>query len=231
MILTNLGLVSHVVSKTTGDFLSGAWDRDDAMAYGILGLIQAVDNFDASRGAAFATFALMRIRGSILDHRRQMDLLPRTLRQRVSALEHERIELTMQLGRWPTRRELAVRLGLPVAVVLRLEADSTAGVLSLDELMRTEAESSRPWEPRDLDVAVNPEEMLVKKTIYRLVHAALETLSRRDRALVEMRFGRELTFKEIGRIMNLTESRICQLNRRIMDSLRQALARDLDVAA
>jgi RNA polymerase sigma factor for flagellar operon FliA len=231
MILANLGLVSFALSNVRDAFRYGAWDQDDAMAFGILGLIQAVDSFDPTKGTAFATFAFMRIRGSIIDVKRKMDLLPRTLRQRASALEQERMELAAHLGRWPTRKELAARLGKPLKDVLRLEIHSRAGVLSLDELMRTSTDSNRPWEPSDPDEAINPEEALVHETRHRLVQAAIKSLSPRDRALVQMRYGRALTFKEIGRIMNLTESRICQLNIRILSSLRLALQDEPDVAA
>src|SRR5205823_6774921 len=111
LILANIGLVSFVVSRLREHTDHGAWDRDDIFAYGVLGLIQAVDSYDAAKGASFASFALIRIRGSILDFKRRMDLLPRSIRRNAAVLDKERMDLVGELGRWPTREELAQRLG------------------------------------------------------------------------------------------------------------------------
>ncbi len=115
MIVRNLPLVSFVVGKMSGENGNSALDREDAVAYGVEGLIQAVDSFDPTRGVTFASFAIRRIRGSILDAIRRLDVLPRSLRKGARELERATMELAVQLSRWPTQRELAVKLGLPLA--------------------------------------------------------------------------------------------------------------------
>src|SRR6266540_163535 len=90
MILDNLGLVGFVVSRLRENSWHGAWDRDDLFAFGIIGLIQAVDSYDPTKGVSFASFASIRIRGSILDFKRRMDLLPRAVRRNGAILEQQR---------------------------------------------------------------------------------------------------------------------------------------------
>src|SRR5688572_6509517 len=103
MIVKNLPLVTFVVGKMSGESGSSI-DREDAVAYGVEGLIQAVDNYDPTRGTTFASFAIRRIRGSILDAVRRMDVLPRSLRKSARELERANLDLAAMLGRWPTVR-------------------------------------------------------------------------------------------------------------------------------
>ena len=110
MIVKNLPLVSFVVSKMSDENGNRSFDREDAVAYGVEGLIQAVDSFDPSRGTTFASFAIRRIRGSILDAIRRMDVLPRSLRKSAREIEKANLELASQLGRWPSLNELAFRV-------------------------------------------------------------------------------------------------------------------------
>jgi RNA polymerase sigma factor (sigma-70 family) len=100
---------------------SGVMDREDAIGYGSKGLIAAVDNFDASKGTSFASYAIMRIRGAIIDAAREMDILPRSQRRRMREVEGANMELANQLGRWPTVKELAMKTGLSIEEVKALQ--------------------------------------------------------------------------------------------------------------
>src|SRR3990172_2908911 len=112
MILKHMPLVAFVVNRLSADRARTlGLDREDAMSYGIEGLIHSVDAFDSTRGTSFASFAVRRIRGSILDAIRRQDPLPRSLRRGTREVEHTAQELAAQLGRWPTTKELAIRLG------------------------------------------------------------------------------------------------------------------------
>src|SRR5437899_7768773 len=145
MILGNLGLVGHVLRHLPQDFKETAWDRDDAVAAGVVGLIQAVDNFDPHRGVRFSNFALVRIRGSILDFRRQMDILSRSARRRRAEAERKRMDMAAVLGRWPTLAEVSLQLQREVDPS---ELDSRAVLVSLDKLTEpNQAALSRPFEP------------------------------------------------------------------------------------
>src|SRR3990172_7836115 len=102
MIVQNLPLVAFVVGKMSDESGNSIIDREDAMAYGVEGLIQAVDNYDPERGTTFASFAIRRIRGSVLDAIRRLDILPRSLRKSAREVERANLELATMLGRWPT---------------------------------------------------------------------------------------------------------------------------------
>ena len=114
MIMQHMPLVAFVVSRmSTDNQKTLGLDREDALAYGTEGLIQAVDAFDEERGTSFASFAVRRIRGAILDAIRKMDPLPRSLRKSTREIEQASQELAASLGRWPTSKEIALRMGLP----------------------------------------------------------------------------------------------------------------------
>ena len=115
MILRNVPLVTFVVGRMAGQAGASLIEREEAIGYGIEGLIQAVDKFDPERGATFASFAVTRIRGSILDAIRRNDILPRSLRKSTREIESANLELAAMLGRWPTTKELALKTGLPPA--------------------------------------------------------------------------------------------------------------------
>jgi RNA polymerase sigma factor for flagellar operon FliA len=232
MIVRNLPLVSFVVGKMSDENGSSALDREDAVAYGVEGLIQAVDNYDPSRGTTFASFAIRRIRGSILDAIRRMDVLPRSLRKGARELERATMELATQLGRWPTQRELAMKMGLPLGELQRLLGHSSSRVVSLERIMEERtAEGSSRWEPTDLDELADPAAATDKKASMRMLDQSLTSLPARDRAILQLRYGRGLAFHEIGDMMGLSESRVCQLHKRILSNLKVKLTRELDAAA
>src|SRR5688572_26261790 len=157
MIVRNLPLVSFVVGKMSDESASGAMDRDEAIAYGVEGLIQAVDNYDPERGTTFASFAIRRIRGSILDAIRKMDVLPRSLRKSARELERANLDLAAQLGRWPTPRELAMRLGVPLDQLRSIVGHSNSRIVSLERLMEDRtADGASPWEAPDPDQTTDP---------------------------------------------------------------------------
>ena len=133
MIVKHLPLVTFVVSRMSSETQAASvFDREDAIGYGVEGLIQAVDNYDPRRGTSFASFAVRRIRGSILDAIRKQDPLPRSLRRCARGVEQASQELAAQLGRWPTHRELAMRLGLSLAEFHTVLSRTNSRVVSLE---------------------------------------------------------------------------------------------------
>jgi len=230
MILANLGLVSFVVSRLREHTNHGAWDRDDVFAYGVLGLVQAVDSYDPAKGASFASFALIRIRGSILDFKRRMDLLPRSIRRNAAILEKERMELVGELGRWPTSEELARRHGGPLSEVEGLDADAAITLIYLDQARRTQTNGNTTWEPCDSETQ-RPDEALEAAFVNKVVAKSVLALSGRDRDLIELRYVQSLTLKEIARRLKVTQSRVSQLNKRLLSQLRTSICMDLDLAS
>jgi RNA polymerase sigma factor for flagellar operon FliA len=207
-------------------------DREDAVAYGVEGLIQAVDNYDPTRGTTFASFAIRRIRGSILDAIRRMDVLPRSVRRSTREVERANLDLATMLGRWPTMKELAVRMNQPVDQIRDVVGHSSSRVVSLERMMSERTgEGSAPWEASDRDEFTDPAAAADRRAALQLLDLALNSLSKRDKRIVQLRYGRSLPFHEIGRLMNLSESRVCQLHKRILLSLRSHLKRDTEIAA
>jgi RNA polymerase sigma factor FliA len=232
MIIKNLPLVSFVVNRMTDEAGSSPLDREEAIAYGVEGLIQAVDNFDETRGTTFASFAIRRIRGSILDAIRKMDVLPRSLRKAARELDRANMELATQLGRWPTPRELAFRLGIPLSELQTLMRNTSSRVISLERIMGEKAaDGSLPWEAPDPDELADPAAATDRKASVLLLDSAVRDLPSRDRLIIQLRYGKSMPFHEIGQLLGLSESRVCQLHKRILSSLKDRLLRQTEVAA
>jgi RNA polymerase sigma factor for flagellar operon FliA len=232
MIVQNLPLVSFVVGKMSDESGSSPLDREEAIAYGVEGLIQAVDNYDPTRGTTFASFAIRRIRGSILDAIRRMDILPRSLRKSAREVERANLELAAMLGRWPSPRELAMKLGMQVDQLRTIIGHSGSRVVSLEKMMgEGNSEGSAPWEASDQDEYSDPAAATDRKAALQLLGSALGSLTARDKTIIQLRYGRSMPFHEIGKRMNLSESRVCQLHKRILSGLKTRLKRDMEVAA
>jgi RNA polymerase sigma factor for flagellar operon FliA len=234
MIVQNMPLVTFVVNKMADEAGASPIDREDAIAYGTEGLIQAVDNFDPMRGTTFASFAIRRIRGSILDAIRRMDVLPRSLRKSTRELDRANIELATMLGRWPTLKELSLKVAMPIDQVRSIMGHSGTRVVSLEKMMDPSSdgeESSRPWEVADPDQFPDPALALDRKAAMQLLGSALNSLSSRDKEIVQMRYFKSMPFHEIGKKMNLSESRVCQLHKRILSGLNKRLKKDMGAAA
>jgi RNA polymerase sigma factor for flagellar operon FliA len=233
MIMRHLPLVAFVVGRMSSETgTRNSLDRDDAMGYGIEGLIQAVDNYDPERGASFASFAVRRIRGAILDAIRKQDPLPRSLRRSARELERVSQELACQLGRWPTSKEVALRLGISPEELHALRSRASSRVVSLEQCLENRPDSrGLGWDLVDEDRHGNPAVATEHRATLRLLQEALNTLTPRDRAILYMRYGQSLAFHEIGGLMGLSESRICQLHKKILAILRHRLQLALEEAA
>lgn len=231
MIVQNMPLVTFVVNKMADEAGASPIDREDAIAFGTEGLIQAVDNYDPTRGTTFASFAIRRIRGSVLDAIRRVDMLPRSLRKSTRELDKANMELATMLGRWPTLKELSLKVALPIDQVRSIMGHSGTRVVSLEKMMGDPEEGSRTWEIADLDVFPDPALALDHKAVMQLLGSALNSLPSRDREIVKMRYFKSMPFHEIGERMNLSESRVCQLHKRILSSLNKRLKKDMGAAA
>lgn len=232
MISQHLRLVSYVVGKMSIDNGSGPIDREEAVAFGVEGLIQAVDHFDPDRGAAFTTYAVQRIRGAILDAIRRMDVLPRSMRKSIRDVERVNLELSALYGRWPTAKEIALRLSMDIEDVIDVLGHSGSHMVSLDELKSNDAyEDSTPWEAADNGEYTDPAEAVDHKALLELMDLALSTLPQRDQQVIEMRYKKGLSFRQIGDTLSLSESRVCQLHRRILEQLKERMDRTAYAAA
>lgn len=228
MILRHMPLVAFVANRLSTDRarILGL-DREDAMSYGLEGLIQAVDAFDETRGTSFASFAVRRIRGAILDAIRREDPLPRSLRRSTRLVEHAAQELSAQLGRWPTRKELAVRLGTTTDEVHSIQAHAASRFVSLERALqqRSHEGGNHGWDPVDEDERSDPAVAAEHHASIHLLQHAVDGLSERDKAILHLRYTEARPFHEVGQALGLSESRVCQLHKRILSQLRRKLSR------
>lgn len=204
-------------------------EMDDLVGWGILGLLDAVERFDLERDLKFTTYASYRIRGAIIDELRALDWAPRSLRAKARQLEGARQKLLDSLGNPPTEQQLADELEMTPDQVFDLVSDiHGAYVLSLDQVVRTEHADGGETALGDLtgDTRTpSPREAARRKeTIDRLAAAVLE-LPEQERHVLMLYYEEDLTLKEIGAVLDLSESRICQIHRKAMRTLR-AVAED-----
>lgn len=232
MIVRHMPLVAFVVSRmSTDNQKTLGLDREDALAYGIEGLIQAVDAFDEERGTSFASFAVRRIRGSILDAIRKMDPLPRSLRKSAREVEATSQELSATLGRWPTSKEIAFRLGIPIEQLDGIQRHASSRFISLEHALQDRGGDTAPsFDPVDEDESGDPAKAADHNASLAMLDVALKDLTARDRAILKLRYNDAKPFHEIGQMMGLSESRVCQLHKRILATLRRQISSQLEAA-
>jgi len=227
LILEHSSLIRYVAGRIAVR-LPPHLSLDDLISAGVLGLIDAVDKYDPSRNAQFKTYAEYRIRGAILDELRAMDWVPRSVRRKSQRLEEVFQALSNELGREPDDEEMAQRLGMDLEDYYRI-IEETAGV-GLLAIIDTE-EGLAQFMPGTLvenalkDTGQGPAEWLDKNEIKRVIAEAIEKLNEKEQMVVSLYYYDELTMKEIGRVLDYTESRICQIHSKTMMKLRSRLRR------
>ncbi|MDI3340330.1 MAG: FliA/WhiG family RNA polymerase sigma factor [Sphaerobacter sp.] len=213
-------LVKYVVDRLR-IALSAALDRDDLLGYGTIGLIEAIDRFDPSRGVKFETYAILRIRGAIIDAVRSLDLVPRSARQRARAIEQAYRELYTANGRPPRDEEVAAHLGLTTADFHQALQDAACAILPLHQ---PDQDGETTLEDILVDErATEPLDAAMRADLVRRLAAALERLPARDRLMVTLYYYEELTMKEISEVLGITESRVSQVLSRARLQLRALL--------
>jgi RNA polymerase sigma factor FliA len=201
-------------------------EMDDLINAGVVGLIDAHHNFDTEKGVKFETYASLRIRGAILDELRGMDWVPRSTRARSREIERAIAKLEGALGRTPTETELAAGLGVELVDYYQMIDDvSSASLLSLDEVSYGE-DDDRPVPLIDtLRAHGQPSALtdLERDEMRDLLADSLGELTEQERLVVALYYYEELTLKEIGQVLELSESRVSQLHTKAVLSLRAKL--------
>ncbi|MHC5027964.1 MAG: FliA/WhiG family RNA polymerase sigma factor [Planctomycetota bacterium] len=200
--------------------LPGEVDVEDLMSAGLFGLMDAIDAFDLERGVKFETYCAQRIRGAIFDELRAMDWVPRLVRSRTAKVDRARKNLEMQLGRRATDAEICEKLNVDLGEFQKLSKDSRpVGVVSLDRKW-FETDSSK--DIREIDVIrdskqENPLSELQRSDLKLLL---TKGLSRAERLIVILYYYEEMTMKEIGMTLDLSESRVSQMHSSILARLK-----------
>ncbi len=221
LIVSHLPLVKFLVGRIASQ-LPPHLDQEDLMSAAVIGLITAAERFDPSRGVQFKTFAEQRIRGTILDELRSQDWLTRSLRDKFKKLEREFVMLEHRLGRNPTSEEVAKSLEISVEEYHQmLEEIHLLSFVSLDESW--EDEDGSPFGLLDIleDKGVeNPQSQLMARQMLDVLTEAIEGLPEKERLVITLYYYEELNLKEIGAVLELSESRISQLHSQAIVRLR-----------
>ncbi len=224
-ILRHLPLVHTVVDRICSH-LPASVDREDLFHAGVIGLIDALNRFDAGLDNAFSTYAVMRIRGQVIDELRARDWVPRGARERARGYQQAVAELGHTLGRLPNDHELAAHLGVSDVELVELEREAQLAVqVSLDAPVGDDSQLGSGLSRHD-DETANPARHLERDDRVRMIAEMLETLTEQERLVVKLYYFENLLMKEIAAVLGVTESRVCQIHGRIMAVLRARLGSD-----
>jgi RNA polymerase sigma factor for flagellar operon FliA len=224
LIVSHLPMVKYLVGKIASQ-LPPHLDREDLMSAAIVGLITAAERFDPGRGVMFKTFVEQRIRGTIMDELRSQDWLTRSVREKFKRLEREFAILEQKLGRNPTSEEVAAALQISMDDYFKLlEEVHFLSVISLDDSWEDEDGSSFGL----LDVledkgSENPQEQMMAREMVDVMAEAIDALPEKERIVITLYYYEEMNLKEIGAVLSLTESRICQLHSQAVLRLRSKM--------
>lgn len=223
LIIEYAYLIKYVAGRLSIYFGSNV-EFDDLVGYGAFGLIDAIEKFDAAKGAKFETYASLRIRGSIIDSIRDLDWVPRSLRQKNKELEKVYAEIENEAGHSATDKEVAEKLGISMGDFYKLLNDvNVSSMMSLEEFMEQNYE--RGLEIVSKNTEDKPEASLEYIEIKELLADSINKLPEKEKSVITFYYFEELTLKEISAIMNVTESRISQLHTKALLRMRGKLFR------
>ena len=220
LIMTHLPKVKYIADRIAAK-LPPSVERDDLYGAGVVGLIDAVERFDASRGIAFTTFAELRVRGAILDNLRSLDWASRTVRRRTREIQTVYAKLEQENGRAATESEVAARMKISVIEVRETLQDVRG--LRITNLDERDEETGLGISDLISDTSISPLQEVEKTEYRRLLAEAVNKLSERERQVIALYYLEELTMKEIGGVLGVTESRVSQLRTQAVVRLRANL--------
>lgn len=218
---------AYLVKITTGRLVTsmpGGIDREDLISAGVIGLIKSVDQYDPTRDVKFETYAIALVRGAILETLREEDWVPRSIREKLRGLEKANHDLEIELGRPPIAREVADRMGLSEGEIndLRMRLGRT-NVFSLDDIIgggSLDGDDHVHFVEMIVDEDANPGGEIEGREWRRMLAEGVEQLPERERLVVALYYFEGLTFKEIGKVLGVSESRVYQLHTQAMGRLR-----------
>ena len=217
LILEYAPLVKRIVD-TMAVRLPPHISKDELISGGVMGLFDAVEKFDPERGNKFSTYAGNRIKGAIIDELRKMDWVPTSVRRDIHKIENAIQALVIKLRREPEDFEVAQELGLDVdAYYRKVTRASGIGLLSFDHVLSHNLSAGIAHQASD---SVSPSDELTQKELKGVIAKSLTQLSKKEQLVISLYYYDELTLKEIGQVLNLTESRISQIHSKVIIKLR-----------
>lgn len=222
LIVQYIYLIRYVVGRVKVT-LPSTISIEDIAGYGVEGLINAIERYSPQKNTRFETYALIRIRGAILDKIRSEDFLPRSVRKKLKEIKNAQEELKQTLGRMPTTAE--------VAKFLDMDAEKVSQILSEDATM-TSIYDKKGNSDDSLEIIdtiqdthkLNPQEQMEEKNVKQELERALKRLPERERIIMVLYYQENMTLKEIGATINMSESRVCQLHAQAIMKLKNILS-------
>ncbi|MCU0315021.1 MAG: FliA/WhiG family RNA polymerase sigma factor [Fimbriimonadaceae bacterium] len=221
---------SYLVKITAGRLVTsvpGGLDREDLVSAGVIGLIKSVDQYDPTRDVKFETYAIALIRGAILEMLRDEDWVPRSIREKLKALDRATQKLETQLGKPPAVRELADYMGLSEQEVGELQVRmGRTNVYSLDDIVgggSSDGDDHIHFIEMIVDHDSSPGDEVEGKELRRILAGGVDRLPERERLVIALYYFEGLTFKEIGKVLGVSESRVYQLHTQAVGRLRNFL--------
>jgi len=224
IVLAHLSLVKYLAGRLVVK-LPTFVGQEDLESYGIFGLLEAVEKFNPDLGVSFKAYAYSRIRGAMIDEIRKLNWIPRTSWQKIQFLNTTRERLQKEYGQQVTNEALAEAMGISVQELYKLEGQiNLLSLSSLDETVPVADGERVRWGDMIQDPeSPDPLDMIEKEESRRLLVEAIEELPEKDRTVLALYYQEELTLKEIGKVLDVSESRVCQLHTRALNRLRSKL--------
>lgn len=217
LILKYTYLVKFVAGRLYASYGSNV-EFEDLVSYGIFGLIDAIDKYDIARGVKFETYAQLRIRGAIIDQLREIDWLPRSVRQKSKEIEKAYYELENKLGRPATDEEIADSFGLSLEdFQKKIQSITTYSIVSLDDLLEQNREVISSEEDKQIET---PESAVESNEVKQILIDTIDSLPEKEKKVVSLYYYEEFTYKEIGRLLDISESRVSQLHTKAIIRLK-----------
>lgn len=221
LIVQYIYLIRYVVGRVKVT-LPVTISIEDIAGYGVEGLINAIERYSPQKNTRFETYALIRIRGAILDRIRSEDFLPRSVRKKIKDIKHAQEELKQKLGRAATTSEIAEFLDMDVEKVNQILSEDTTMTSIYDK--RGSSDDSLEIIDTIQDNNLNPQEKMEEKNVKHELERALQRLPERERIIMVLYYQENMTLKEIGATINMSESRVCQLHAQSIMKLKNILS-------
>ncbi|KWX04583.1 RNA polymerase sigma70 [Carbonactinospora thermoautotrophica] len=231
LILHYSPLVKYVAGRVSVGLPANV-EQADFVSYGIFGLIDAIEKYDPERSIKFETYAMSRIRGAIIDELRALDWIPRSVRQKARAVERAYAKLEAELNRTPSEAEVAAEMGIKLEELHQIFSQlSLVNVVALDELLHGGPERGERFSLVDTledTSAEDPVEAFETRETKQMLARAINTLPEREKTVVTLYYFERLTLAEIGQVLGVTESRVCQIHTKAVLQLRSKLTEQRD---
>lgn len=216
--------IKYIVNSLKKENLPPIVTEEDLFQAGVLGLIDALEKYDESKGVKLSTYAEIRIRGNIIDSLRKLDFIPRNIRKMSREIEAAILHLEQKFGREATTEEIAEYLGMSVEEYMKYaEKVSNSGLISIEtNVSNDEDNDTKLWQV----ISINddtPDKYIEEKELKEILANAISKLEERERLIITLYYYEELSMKEIGEILGITESRVSQIHTKTMLKLRKLI--------